>query len=202
MGRILIVAMLIAFATLSTSAAIADNAPPAAEQATVIKQIVKRPPRQVHRHARLTLPAHPTAAQVQRAIQREAAMWGVSAAALSRRVACESGYRWWATNGAYIGVLQFGANAFYRGLETIRTRRVVEVSVTVRRMHSRVYRDWSDGRITRSRGRIVRQTVVTTRTAMLPRHPLMTDVETQLRIGAQAIRGISAVRTSEWSCAA
>lgn len=201
MRRVFVVAALILLAVLS-SAAGADEVPPAAQKATVIKLTVKRPPRHVYRHARLALPAHPSVAQVQHAIVREASMWGVSAAGLSNRVFCESRYRWWATNGQYVGVLQFGANAFYRGLATIRTRKVQEIQVTMRRMHSRVYRSWSDGRLTRSRGRVVRQTVVTTRTALLPKRPSMLDVETQLRIGAQAMRGISAVHSSEWSCAA
>jgi hypothetical protein len=201
MRRIFVVVALI-LATLCSTAALADEAPPPAQQATVVKKIVKRPPRVVHRRAKLHLPAKPTVAQVQRAIRREAAMWGVSAAGLSRRVACESHYHWWASNGQYQGVLQFAPGTFYRGLGTIRTRRVIEVSVRTRRMHSRVYRHWSDGKITRSKGRIVRQTVVVTRRGMIPKKPSVTNVDAQLRIGAQALRGISAVHSSEWACGA
>lgn len=205
MRRIIVVVALIV-ATLCSTVALADEAPPQAPppavKATVVKLIVKRPPRTVYRRARLHLQPHGSVAYVLHAINREAAMWGVSAAALRNRAYCESKWRWWATNGQYIGVLQMGANAFYRGVASIRTRKVVEVSVSKRRMHSRVYRHWSDGKITRSRGRVRRQTVVTTRHATLPKQPSMSNVDVQLRIGAQALRGISAVHSSEWSCGA
>lgn len=200
MQRMILVVALI-LATLCSTVALASDGP-SAEKATVVSMAVKRPPRLVHRHAHLALPARPTPAQVRRAINREAAMWGVPAVSLSRRVACESHYQWWASNGQYEGVLQFAPGTFYRGWRTIRTRKVIEVDVRQRRMHSRVYRQWSDGRITRSRGRIVRQTVVVTRRGTIPKFPAANNTDAQLRIGAQAIRGISAVHSSEWSCGA
>lgn len=206
MRRMIVVLALVIGAMSFTTVVFAEDAPPPPTQPptqpTVVKLVVKRPPKLVHRRAHLHLPVRPSTAEVIHAINREAVMWGVPAASLSRRVACESRYHWWATNGQYVGVLQMGANAFYRGLSTIRTRKVTEVAVRTRRMHSRVYRHWSSGRVTRSRGRVVRQRVVLTKRTMLPRHPTMSNVDTQLRIGAQALRGISGVRSSEWACAA
>lgn len=199
--RYVLVAVAIA-ATLGSTAALADDAQPPAQQATIVEKIVKRPARVVRRFERFHVPSRPTPDEVRRIIGYEAAKWGVSVAALSRRVACESRYLWWASNGRYQGVLQFGPDAFYRGLASIRTRRVKVTEVRMRRMHSRVYRTWSDGHTTRSKGRTVRQRVITTRMAMLPRHPSITDAWIQIRIGAQALRGISAVRSSEWACAA
>jgi hypothetical protein len=160
---------------------------------------VKRPPRVIHRTAKLHLSARPSVAYVRAAIRREAARWGVSEASLSRRVACESHYHWWATNGQFTGVLQFSPGTFWRGMSTIRTRVVRVTEVKFRRMHSRVYRSWSDGSLTRSRGRIVRQRVEVNRRGLIPK---TNNTDAQLRIGAQALRGISGVKSSEWSCAA
>jgi hypothetical protein len=39
-------------------------------------------------------------------------------------------------------------------------------------------------------------------TARLPRHPSVNNTFAQIRIGAQALRGISAVHSSEWGCGA
>jgi hypothetical protein len=39
-------------------------------------------------------------------------------------------------------------------------------------------------------------------TARMPHTPSVSNTFAQVRIGAQAIRGISAVRSSEWACGA
>jgi hypothetical protein len=61
---------------------------------------------------------------------------------------------------------------------------------------------YSNGRIVRQRGRRHRQRVVHVYSGKLPRRPALTHGWAQLRIGAQAIRGVSAVSSSEWACSA
>jgi hypothetical protein len=145
--------------------------------------------------------AHPTVAQVVGTIvPYEAARAGIAAAGLRRRARCESGYRWWATNGRYVGVLQFGQNAFYRGLRTIGSRAVRLQTVRLRFVRRRVWRFYQDGTARRGRGRLVRQMVRTVLSGRLPANPSMSHAWVQLRIGAQAIAGRSAVSNGEWSC--
>lgn len=188
---------------LSSSSA-AENQPqaqpPEAQKATVVATIVKRPAKVVHRAFHTTLNTRPTQAQVLNIINHEAALWGVSAVGLANRARCESHYNWWATNGQYVGVLQFGANAFWRGMSSIKTRRYEWREIKFRSMHSRVYRQWSDGKTTRNKGRAVRQRMIVRYVGYIPRRPSQADPYAQIRIGAQAIRGISAVHSSEWSC--
>jgi hypothetical protein len=191
----------VAIPVISVAAASADDqtANPQAGASIVRVERVKAPAhRVVHRHFRPW--RRPSARQVQTAIHAEARRWHIPAWALSTRVSCESHYRWWASNGQFVGVLQFGANAFARGLHTIRDRRIRFVTRRVRTVHDARIFHYADGRIARKRGRPRRQTVVYVYTGRLPRHPSIADTWTQLRIGAQAIRGISAVHSSEWSC--
>jgi hypothetical protein len=170
--------------------------------ASVVKVENKKAPRKKVLHRRFRPWAHPTAGQVREIINNEARRWGISAASLSRRVACESRYRWWATNGQYVGVLQMGANAFYRGLSTIRSHTVKLVRSKTRRVHDARVTQYSDGRKVRRRTTPRRQRLIVVYTGRLPRRPSMSNAYAQIRIGAQAIRGISAVRSSEWSCGA
>jgi hypothetical protein len=170
--------------------------------ASVVKVDTRRAPRKKVVHRRFRPWRHPTPRQVRMAIGAEARLWHIPAASLSRRVACESRYHWWASNGQFAGVLQFGPNAFYRGLRTIKHRRVRLVIRKKRRAHDMRVVHYSDGRVARKRGRPRRQVVVAIYRGRLPRHPSLGDTWTQLRIGAQAIRGISAVHASEWSCGA
>jgi hypothetical protein len=146
--------------------------------------------------------SHPTPRQVQEIISNEARRWHISAASLSRRVACESHYHWWASNGQYQGVLQFGWNAFSRGLSTIRSREVKLVRERTRRVHDARITHYSDGHETTQRATPHRQRVISIYTGRLPRRPSLANAWVQLRIGAQAIRGISAVSSSEWACSA
>jgi hypothetical protein len=188
---------------LAVAQATADDKPaqPAAT-ASVVRVDQVRAPRRVVVHRKLRPWRHPSPRQVQRAIRSEARRWHIPAGALSTRVACESHYHWWASNGQFVGVLQFGPNAFYRGLHTIRDHRIRLVVTRRRTVHDARVFHYSDGRVARKRGRPHRQTVMYVYNGRLSRHPSITDTWTQLRIGAQAIRGISAVHSSEWSCAA
>ena len=146
--------------------------------------------------------ARPTPAQVRAIIGNEARRWHISAGALANRAYCESKYQWWATNGQYVGVLQMGSNAFYRGMGSIRTRNVTFVRWKTRRVNDRRITHYSDGTTKSRRTTPRRQRVKLILHGRLPRNPSISNAYAQIRIGAQAIRGISAVRSSEWSCSA
>ena len=180
--------------------AVADDQPSAT--ASVVKVENRKAPRKKVVHHRFRPWARPTPGQVREIIRNEARRWGISAASLNRRVACESRYHWWASNGQYQGVLQFGANAFYRGLHSMRTYKVKLVRSSTRKVHDRRVTHYSDGRKVSRRTTPRRQRVVVVYTGHLPRRPSISNAYAQIRIGAQAIRGISAVRSSEWSCSA
>ena len=202
---IAVVAVVIPLAFAIAPRALADQA--AASGAPTAKaSVVKIENRPAHRkkvvHRKFRLWAHPTPTQVRRIIGAEARRWRISAASLSRRVACESRYHWYATNGQYSGVLQFGANAFYRGMGTIRSHRVKLVETKIRRVHDRRVVHMSDGRKITRRTTPRRQRVLVVLQGRIPRAPSVSNTFAQIRIGAQALRGISAVRSSEWSCGA
>lgn len=183
-------------------AATGDTATGPTAQASVVKVENRKAPRVKVVHRKFKPWAHPTPAQVQTIIRNEARRWGVSAAGLSHRVYCESKYQWWATNGQYVGVLQMGANAFYRGLGSIRTHKVTLVRWKTRRVHDARITTYSDGTTKSRRTTPRRQRVKLILSGRIPRRPSMSNAYVQIRIGAQALRGISAVRSSEWSCAA
>lgn len=175
------------------------EAPPQAQRATIVKTEVVRPKRTVHRRGRFAVPSWPTPSYVLNVIApHEAALWGASLSTLQRRIRCESGGSPGAANGQYRGVGQFASGTFYRGMGTIGTRRVVIFETKYRRMHSRVYRSWSDGRRTRHNGRVVRQRVVVKRVGRIS--GVYPDAWSEVRIMAQANAGRSAVHDSEWSC--
>jgi len=192
-------------ATISASSAAEDQQPapapsnPQAQEATVTKIVVKRPDKRVRMVRRFAPPAHPPASYVFNVIlPYEAARAGASLSTLTRRVSCESGGHWYANNGQYNGIGQFSSGTFYRGLSSIGTRQVTITEIKYRRMHSRVYRFWSDGRVTRSRGKVRRQRIHVKRVGYIS--TAYTDAWTQARIMAQANAGKSAVHDSEWSC--
>jgi hypothetical protein len=153
-------------------------------------------------YRKLRLWKHPSSSQVHEIIRSEARRWRIPAASLARRIGCESRFHWWASNGQFQGVLQFSPGAFYRGLHTIRDRRVKIVRQTVRRVHEARVTHYSDGRNVRRRTTPRRQRLIVVYVGTLPRTPSVSNTFAQIRIGAQAIRGISAVHSSEWSCSA
>lgn len=170
--------------------------------ASVVKVENKKAPRKKVVRRRFRPWAKPSPGQVREIINNEARRWHVSAASLSRRIACESHYHWWATNGQYSGVLQFAPGTFYRGLSTIKTRKVKIVRSKSRRVHDRRVTHFSDGRKVSRRTTPRRQRLVVVYTGRIPRSPAVSNTFAQVRIGAQALRGISAVHSSEWSCGA
>ena len=173
----------------------------AASPTVVSVRRVAPPRRKVVRH-RFQPWGRPTPGQVRRIIRIESRRWGIHPARLARRVACESNFRWWAGNGPYQGLLQFHSSTFARGLGTLRTRRVAFTRERWRRVRTVTVSRYSDGRVVREPGRPRRQRVVAVYSGRLPSRPPLTHAWAQLRIGAQAIRGISAVSSSEWSCPA
>lgn len=200
-----LVAVVIALAFAVAPRAQADDAKASGAPtatASVVKVDSWKAPRKkvVHRNFRPW--AHPTPGQVREIIRNEARRWNVSAASLARRVGCESRYHWWATNGQYSGVLQFSAGTFYRGMSTIKSHKIKLVRTKSRRVHDARVTHYSDGRKVRRRTTPRRQHVVVVLTGRLPRHPSVSNAFAQIRIGAQALRGMSAVHSSEWSCGA
>ena len=191
----------IIFAGVPLAAADQQTQDPSASASVVrVDRVV--PPRHklVKRHFKPW--SKPSPGQVREIIRTESRRWHISAAALANRVSCESHFHWWAGNGQFQGVLQFSPGTFYRGLRTIRDRKVRLVRTRVRTVHEARVVHYSDGRVARKRGRRRHQTVTYVFKGHIPRKPSMVNAWAQIRIGAQAIRGISAVHNSEWSCAA
>jgi hypothetical protein len=195
-----IVAVVIPMTFAIAPGAFADDTPTAT--ASVVKVENRKAARTKVVHRKFRPWSKPSAGQVREIIRNEARRWRVSAAGLQRRVACESHYQWWASNGQYQGVLQFSPGTFYRGLSTIRTHKVKILRSKSRRVHDARVTHYSDGRKVSRRTTPRRQRLVVVYTGRLPRRPSMVNAFAQIRIGAQALRGISAVHSSEWSCGA
>ena len=201
-----LVAVVIPLAFAIAPRAFADQATATSGSPTATASVVrvenKPAARKVVVHRKFRPWARPSAGQVREIIRNEARRWGVSAASLSRRVACESRYHWWASNGQYSGVLQFASGTFYRGMHTIKSRKIKIVRTHTRRVHDARVTHYSDGRKVRRRTTPRRQRLTVVLTARLPRTPRVNNTFAQIRIGAQALRGISAVHSSEWACGA
>ena len=180
----------------------AASEPAAAPAPHVARVTVERPPRRRVIEHRFRPWNRATPRQVREIIRSEARRWRISPQGLMRRIGCESGFRWSAGNGPYRGLLQFHASTFYRGMSTIRDRRVRLVRERTRTVRATRVVRYSDGTVRRRRGRRVKQRVVHVYVGRIPRRPEITHTWAQVRIGAQAIRGRSAVRSSEWGCPA
>lgn len=167
---------------------------------TVVKTDRIYPKRQVVVSTRFTPLAQPTVAQVHEIIALESARVGASASHLSSRIACESGFRWDAANGRYLGLGQFADETFRRGMRSIGSR---VVRLTTRRVRPKrvVLVDMlSDGTMVKRMGWTRRQTVVHHYNGMIPHDPVPTHAHAQIRIMALVLVGRSAVNDSEWSC--
>ena len=195
-----LMAVVIPLAFAVAPRAAAEDQPTAT--ASVVKVENKKAARKKVLHRKFRPWAKPSPGQVREIIRNEARRWRVPAASLSRRIACESHYHWWATNGQYSGVLQFAPGTFYRGMSTIKTRKVKIVRSKTRRVHDRRVTHFSDGRKVSRRTTPRRQRLIVVYTGRIPRSPAVSNTFAQIRIGAQALRGISAVHSSEWSCGA
>lgn len=197
----IVTALPVAFAVAATAPADEGSGNPSANASVLrVEHIVPARKKVVHRRFRPW--SRPTPGQVREIIHNEARRWRVPAASLTRRVGCESHFHWWASNGQFQGVLQFAPGTFYRGLHTIRDRHIKIVRQKLRRVHEARVTHYSDGRKVRRRTTPRRQRLVVVYTAKLPRTPSVSNTFAQVRIGAQALRGISAVHSSEWACGA
>lgn len=174
----------------------------AAGAPTVVKVERVAPPRRKVLRSRFRPWARPSPRKVREIIRLEARRSHIDPSRLARRVGCESHFQWSAGNGSYQGLLQFASSTFSRGLSSIKSRRVMLVRTHVHRVHETKIVHYSDGHVVRKRGRKHRQRVVHVYRGTLPRRPELTHAWTQLRIGSQSIRGVSAVNSSEWSCPA
>ena len=173
-----------------------------ATAATVVKTSRVAPPRRKVVRKRFSPWAKPSPRRVRQIIHWEAKRWGISSSRLGRRVACESGFRWYANGGSYYGLLQFAPSTFYRGMSSIKSR-----GVKIKRVRKRTVREvrvshYSDGTVVRKKGRKRVQRVTYVYKGRFPRRPAVTHAWAQLRIGAQAIAGRSAVSSGEWGCSA
>lgn len=195
------VAVPLAPAAATSFAADAAGSQPTA-QASVVKVERKIPPRRKVVHRKFKPWAKPSPRQARAIIRAEAARWRIAPSRLAARVACESRFHWWASNGQYQGLLQFSYGTFARGLRTIGDRKVRLTRQKLRTVRETRVTYYSDGHTERKPGKARRQRLVVIYTGMLPRNPAHSHGWSQLRIGAQAIRGISAVHSSEWSCPA
>jgi hypothetical protein len=196
------VAVAVPLATVTAGLASAAETAGTAAKASVVRVERNVPPRAKVIHRKFKPWAKPSPRQARMIIRAEARRWKIHPARLARRVSCESRFRWYASNGQYQGLLQFAYSTFARGMRTIRDRRVRLVVKRVRTIHDKRTVYYSDGAKKVGRGKARRQRVKVIYTGRLPRHPGHAHGWSQLRIGAQAIRGISAVRSSEWACAA
>lgn len=197
----IVTALPVAFAVAATAPADEGSGNPSANASVLrVEHIVPARKKVVHRRFRPW--RRPTPGQVREIIHNEARRWRVPAASLTRRVGCESHFHWWASNGQFQGVLQFAPGTFYRGLHTIRDRHIKIVRQKLRRVHEARVTHYSDGRKVHRRTTPRRQRLVVVYTAKLPRTPSVSNTFAQVRIGAQALRGISAVHSSEWACGA
>lgn len=192
----------------------AQEAPPAASAAapaattaavptpTVVARQYVRPKRARILSTRFEPWSRPSPAQVRTIIAVEAARAGVQASALARRISCESGFRWWASNGQYDGLGQFASETFYRGMTSIGTRRVRLVTRRARVKRVRRVDTLSDGTVRATWRWPVQQRVVHVYRGTIPKTPPKTHGWAQVRIMAQALAGRSAVSNSEWDCSA
>ena len=173
-----------------------------ATAATVVKTSRVAPPRSKVVRKRFSPWAKPSPRRVRQIIRWEAKRWGISPSRLARRVGCESGFRWHADSGTYKGLLQFAPSTFSRGMRSIKSRGVKIKRVRKRKVSEVHVARYSDGRVVRTKGRKRVQRVTVVYKGQFPRNPSVTHGWAQLRIGAQAIAGRSAVSSGEWGCPA
>jgi hypothetical protein len=169
---------------------------------TRVSSRVVRPRRVLRLRSRFTPTARPSVAQVFWIARLEAERYGVSAAGLLNRIRCESTYRWYESYTGHLGLLQFLPETWARGVSSMGSRRVSYVKKRTRRKAVFRVSRWSDGSRDRVRTGIVSQRVVHQFIGALPRNPSIWHGWAQIRVGAQAMAGRSAVSSSEWACGA
>lgn len=137
--------------------------------------------------------ARPSYRQVVLIANHEAGLWGVN---VMNRILCESGGRWNASNGQYLGLLQYGPIWYSMWPGTPRRVKFTQVN----RPKKPVYRHtlWSDGERTRrvvKRVRVYRKVI---RKGMLPKNPSQLHGWAAIRNGTRAASGHGP--STAWSC--
>ena len=170
--------------------------------ASVVRVDNHRAPKRKVVYRRFRPWAKPSPRAVREIIRAESRRYGIHPSRLSRRIACESRYQWSASSGLYHGLLQFAPSTFYRGLRSVRDKRVKLVRTKWRRANDTRVTHYSNGAKTRRRTTPRRQLFTVVYRGRLPRRPGLYHAWAQVRIGAQAIRGVGSVSSSEWGCPA
>lgn len=196
--RLGVVAALFVVAALAVPAFAQNPAPAPPAPVTVVKT-VKIKPKNARVRVKFTPAAAPSIAQVHRIIGLESRRWGVSSEALRRRVRCESTFNYAEVYTGHYGLLQFLPETWGRGVSTMTRPVGFTRSRVVKRRSWRVTR-FSDGHRTVKRGPMVKVRRTWVYHGMLPRNPGIFHGWAQLRIGAQAMAGRSAVGDGEWAC--
>ena len=174
----------------------------AKQKPEIISQIVKTPPKfRIIRIHNWTPWAHPSIAQVKQIATLAQKRWG--GPSLHARINCESGFRWYADNGTYEGVLQFGPiwNSMYPGTP----RKVKFVKIKTVRLKEIQTTKYSDGKIKRKIIRRFRGKRKVIKTGKLPK-PQNLKYENggakhawaAIRVGQRAVAGKGP--TTGWGC--
>lgn len=137
--------------------------------------------------------SQPTYEQVVLIANHEAGLWGVN---VMNRILCESGGRWDASNGQYLGLLQYGPIWYSMWPGT--PRRVDFTQVRRPRKPVLRWTRWSDGRWTSKVIRKVRVTRKVRRVGRLPRNPSQLHGWAAIRNGTRAASGHGP--TTSWAC--
>lgn len=177
----------------------AADVPPVPAGPSVVRTVFRHPRRVLRLDSRFTPWAEPSPAQVRRIVDVEAARWGVSAAGLDRRIACESSFEWDNEYASHVGLLQFLGSTWARAVAGM-PRRVRYVTRRVRVRWVVRLRYMSDGHVRRSRRWRVQQRVVHVFHGRIPARPPITHGWAQVRAGARAMAGVGGVSSSEWEC--
>lgn len=186
--HVLIAAVAAVLAAGSINIAAADESP------FLVSEHVTIPPKHktIRKHFRPW--AHPTAGQVRIILHEEQKRWG--GPHLGGRVACESGYRWWATNGQYRGLLQFGP--IWGSMWSGAPRGVRYVTTHKRKKPIRRHRHWSDGRWTHHTVRNRIQVIRVIRHGRIPRSATPFHGWAAIRVGQRAVSGDGP--STGWEC--
>lgn len=179
----------------------AETGGTAAEDSKVVKVSTVPAERSKTQRVKFRPWATPSPARVKKIIRIESRRYRIDPNRLMRRVRCESNFRWNA-GGTYIGLLQFAPSTFQRGLRSIGSRRVKIVKKRTRKVWEKRVVHMASGEKREEKVRKVRQRVKRVYSGKIPRRPATTHGWAQIRIGAQAIAGKSAVSSSEWGCSA
>jgi hypothetical protein len=137
--------------------------------------------------------ATPTLAQVYLIAEHEAKLWGVN---IIGRILCESGGSWSASNGQYLGLLQYGPIWYSMWPGTPRRVKFTQVKKPKRPVVRHTL--WSDGKWTHTtigKRRVTRKVI---RIGMLPRNPSQLHGWAAIRNGTRAAAGVGP--STSWAC--